>query len=158
MSTILPFLNFAPAAARASLVASLAMLLPACGSSTSSTLGDPGGATSPAGASGGGASPGAGGTTPSGAGAGGMAAGGMTVSAGASSGCNQPTISTPTPCNDQYPATSILALRNGKAAGCFAMSHVGLVARTDSLTEPRLYVQDARGGDSSALMAKCASA
>jgi len=34
---------------------------------------------------------------------------------------------------------------------------VGLVARTDSPTEPRIYVQDQNGGDYSAIVAKCAA-
>jgi hypothetical protein len=70
--------------------------------------------------------------------------------------CNQPTVTTVTPCNSQYPATSILKLRNSKAPGCFELSHVGLVARTDSPSEPRVYLQDPNGGDSSAILAKCA--
>ncbi len=72
-----------------------------------------------------------------------------------SGSCNQPTITTATPCNGQYPATSIVALRKAKAAGCFELSHVGLVARTDSPSEPRMYVQDAGGNDTSAILAKC---
>jgi hypothetical protein len=48
-------------------------------------------------------------------------------------------------------------MRAAPAAGCFELSHVGLVARTDSPTEPRIYVQDQNGGDTSAILAKCSS-
>jgi hypothetical protein len=57
-----------------------------------------------------------------------------------------------------YMPTSIVAIRNPPvASGCYELSHVGLVARTDSPTEPRIYVQDANGGDFSAILAKCAA-
>jgi hypothetical protein len=46
-------------------------------------------------------------------------------------------------------------MRAAKTSGCFEISHVGLVARTDSPTEPRIYVQDKNGGDFSAIVGKC---
>jgi hypothetical protein len=58
-------------------------------------------------------------------------------------------------CNGNYPTTTIVAMRNGKASGCFELSHVGLVARTDSPSEPRVYVEDAGGGDMSAIATQC---
>jgi hypothetical protein len=62
------------------------------------------------------------------------------------------------PACPSYMPTSIVAIRNPPvASGCYELSHVGLVARTDSPTEPRIYVQDANGGDFSAILAKCAA-
>jgi len=148
-------LSAAPLLCAAACVASFAL---ACGS-TSTGLGEPGGAAggnSVAGASAAGSSAQAGSTASGGASAG---SGALAGNAGTSSGtgCNQPTLTAATVCNGNYPKTSINALRSARAPGCFEMSHVGLVARTDSPTEPRLYVQDMGGGDTSALLAKCAT-
>jgi hypothetical protein len=60
-------------------------------------------------------------------------------------------------CNGNFPPTSIVSMRKGQASGCFELTNVGLVARTDSPSEPRLYVQDAATGDFSAVLAKCAA-
>lgn len=46
-------------------------------------------------------------------------------------------------------------MRAAKTSGCFEIQHVGLVSRTDSPTEPRIYVQDRNGGDFSAIVGKC---
>jgi hypothetical protein len=46
-------------------------------------------------------------------------------------------------------------MRAAKTSGCFEIQHVGLVSRTDSPTEPRIYVQDKNGGDFSAIVGKC---
>jgi hypothetical protein len=46
-------------------------------------------------------------------------------------------------------------MRAGKTSGCFEIQHVGLVARTDSPSEPRIYFQDKNGGDFSAIVGKC---
>lgn len=56
-----------------------------------------------------------------------------------------------------YAPTAIAKMRNPATAGCYELAHVALVARTSSTTTPRLYVQDAAGGDYSAIMAKCSS-
>jgi hypothetical protein len=88
---------------------------------------------------------GAGGSGPAGVAGSGPAVGGTGgAAAGAMGAC------------PSYPSTSIAAIRNPPvASGCYELSHVGLVARTDSPTEPRIYVQDAGGGDFSAMDAKC---
>lgn len=56
-----------------------------------------------------------------------------------------------------YTPTAIAAMRNPGASGCFELDNVVLVARTASTTTPRLYVQDPKGGDYSAIMAKCST-
>ena len=56
-----------------------------------------------------------------------------------------------------YPTTSVAAMRNPATPGCYELSHVGLVARTDSKTDPRIYVQDIKTGDYSAILAKCSA-
>lgn len=144
----------------------VALLVTACGGTSAGPFdpggvggtGASGGTSSGAGASGSVAQAGRagnmGGTSSGGATSGGAGNGGNT---GSTAGCNQPTITTATPCNGQYPATSIKALRGAQSVGCFELSHVGLVARTDSPTEPRIYVQDAGGTDTSAISAKCAA-
>ena len=147
---------------RIALAATGGLLLFGCGGASSGISesgngGSPSGIAGSAGdgvVAGGGSSGGAGSTLggSNGGQAGGPSGGGGTPSSG---GCNQPTITTATPCNGQYPATSIVALRQAKAAGCFELSHVGLVARTDSPSEPRMYVQDPGGTDTSAILAKC---
>ena len=48
-------------------------------------------------------------------------------------------------------------MRQAQTSGCFELAHIGLIARTDSPSEPRLYVQDAGGADFSAILAKCAA-
>lgn len=75
---------------------------------------------------------------------------------GGTGGCNQPSPGLTAACTS-YQSMSIAAMRGTPNAGCFELAHVGLVARTDSPTEPRLYVQDANGGDFSAILAKCAA-
>jgi hypothetical protein len=147
-----------------------AWLLVACGSSNAGGLSQPGSGGAPASEAGAASAIEAGGSPSSSSGSAGAPAHGAASGNGgsgaagapgigganpASGSCNQPTVTTPTPCNAQYPATSVLSLRTGKAAGCFELSHVGLVARTDSPTEPRLYLQDPGGADTSAILAKC---
>jgi hypothetical protein len=152
----IPRFPFSSAGATARFAAALgsAWLLVACGGS-STTLGDPSaGGTSGVGGSGasvaGGVDSLAGASSSPQAGA--TSGGGGAANSG---GCNQPTITTPTPCNGHYPATTVSTLRNAKASGCFELSDVGLVARTDSPSEPRIYLQDPGGGDTSAILAKC---
>jgi hypothetical protein len=74
----------------------------------------------------------------------------------AAAGCGTATPGVTAVCT-AYPATSIAAMRGTPAQGCFELAHVGLVARTDSPTEPRLYVQDKDGADFSAIIAKCSA-
>jgi hypothetical protein len=82
-------------------------------------------------------------------------ANGGTATGGAGS-CNTPTPGAAHVCAS-YTASTIAAMRMGKTSGCFELGHVGLIARTDSPAEPRLYVQDSGGADFSAILAKCAS-
>lgn len=56
-----------------------------------------------------------------------------------------------------YSPSTIVDMRQAKTSGCFELGHVGLIARTDSPAEPRLYVQDDAGADFSAISAKCAA-
>jgi hypothetical protein len=79
---------------------------------------------------------------------------GGSSSGGAGNGCNTPTPGATRVCAN-YSASSIADMRNGKTSGCFELAHVGLIARTDSPSEPRLYVQDSGGADFSAITAKC---
>ena len=134
--------------------ACVALFTSACGSA-SSGVSDPGGAGG--GNAVGGAS--AAGSSAGGAGGANAGTGALAGNAGVASvtGCNQPTVAAATACNGNYPKTSISALRAARAPGCFELSHVGLIARTDSPTEPRLYLQDVGGGDTSAILAKCAA-
>ncbi len=69
-------------------------------------------------------------------------------------GCNSPTLGAVATCTS-YPEASITSIRHPSKAGCYELSHVGLIARTDSSSEPRLYVQDKNGGDYSAIVATC---
>ncbi len=46
-------------------------------------------------------------------------------------------------------------MRQGFWSGCFELAHVVVVARTPSSTTPRIYAQDASGGDFSAIVGKC---
>ncbi len=127
----------------------IARLLVACGGSNASAPGpDPGGF--------GGALVGAGGSDVSGGGAGVSAGGAGAGVGGAGTSCNASTAGVMGVCMT-YPPSSIAAMRAALASGCFELAHVGLVARTDSPTEPRLYVQDKSGGDGSAILAKCAA-
>jgi hypothetical protein len=59
-----------------------------------------------------------------------------------------------TQCADYLPA-SIPDMRQARGSGCFELAHVVLLARTPSTTAPRLYLQDPRGGDFSAVVARC---
>jgi hypothetical protein len=122
---------------------------------TSGTTGGAGGTTGGAGGTTGGAggtTGGAGGTT---GGAGGTTggAGGTTGGAG---GCGQPTPGATGVCQS-YAPTTIADMRTALSPGCFELTSVGLVARTDSPSEPRIYVQDPGGAGLSAIMAKCAA-
>jgi hypothetical protein len=56
-----------------------------------------------------------------------------------------------------YAPMTITTMRNPAAPGCYELAHVALVARTSSTKTPRLYVQDPKGGDYSAIMAKCSA-
>lgn len=65
----------------------------------------------------------------------------------------------PLQCTTYANAASIRSLRDPSmathASGCVALSNVIVVGRTSVQIKPRLYIQDAGGGDYSALMAKC---
>lgn len=76
---------------------------------------------------------------------------------GAAGGCGSATPGA-TPACAMYSPASIATMRATKATGCFELAHIGLVAKTDSTTEPRLYVQDENGADFSAILAKCSAA
>lgn len=94
-----------------------------------------------------------------GSGSGGAPSSGTTTSSGSSSGsgpggCGSPTPGATSACAS-YAPTTIAAMRAAKTSGCFEIQHVGLVSRTDSPTEPRIYVQDKNGGDFSAILGKC---
>jgi hypothetical protein len=67
------------------------------------------------------------------------------------SGCD-----TSTECAE-YLKTSVAEMRRGGGSGCFELSHVVAIARSPSATAPRIYVQDPKGGDFSAVRAKCDS-
>jgi len=56
-----------------------------------------------------------------------------------------------------YQPVSVAAMRSGFWSGCFELSNVVVIARTPSTSGPRVYVQDPKGGDLSAIMAKCSS-
>jgi hypothetical protein len=55
-----------------------------------------------------------------------------------------------------YTMTSIAAMRAGKP-GCMELDNVVSTALTPSTKSPRLFVQDAAGGDFSAMMVRCSS-
>jgi hypothetical protein len=86
---------------------------------------------------------------------GGSAAGGS-AGAAATGGCGQQTKGATRACTKYAPST-IEAMRTAQTSGCFELGGVGLIARTDSPSEPRLYVQDEGGADFSAILAKCAA-
>jgi hypothetical protein len=71
-------------------------------------------------------------------------------------GCGAPTPGASAVCAS-YAPSSIAGMRGSPAPGCFELAHVGLVARTDSPTQPRLYVQDATDTDLAAIVAKCSA-
>ena len=96
-------------------------------------------------------------TTPSLDGGAGDASVPVPVPVEAGVGCATPTPGATATCT-AYASKSIADMRAAPVRGCFELPHVGLVARTDSASEPRLYVQDANGGDFSAILAKCSSA
>ncbi len=54
-----------------------------------------------------------------------------------------------------YVSTSIASMRMGTKTGCFAITGAITLGVTPSSKSPRLFVQDAAGGDFSALMMKC---
>ena len=56
-----------------------------------------------------------------------------------------------------YTTTSIAALRMRTHLGCFELDNVISIGTTPSTKSPKLYVQDAAGGDFSAIQTKCSS-
>lgn len=56
-----------------------------------------------------------------------------------------------------YTATSISAMRQAPTTGCFELDNVVLIAKTPSTKNPKVFVQDAGGGDFSAIMTKCST-
>jgi len=57
-----------------------------------------------------------------------------------------------------FQSVSVRELRSDFWSGCFELRHVVVVARTGSSSAPRVYVQDPRGGQLSAIVAKCSGA
>lgn len=56
-----------------------------------------------------------------------------------------------------YTMTTIAAMRMGTATGCFTLTNVVTLGTTPSKKSPRVFVQDASGGDFSAMVTKCSS-
>jgi hypothetical protein len=56
-----------------------------------------------------------------------------------------------------YTDTSIASMRMGTATGCYKLTNVVTLGVTPSTSTPQLFVQDAAGGDFSALETKCSS-
>ncbi len=56
-----------------------------------------------------------------------------------------------------YIASTIKAMRTGATNGCFELDGVVTLGVTPQAGNPRLFVQDATGGDYSAMLAKCSS-
>ena len=81
-----------------------------------------------------------------------------------SSGTTPDAPSGPTPdaanatgCMNTYAQSSIAAMRQGTASGCFELDSVVSIAVTPSKASPRLFVQDSGGGAFSAIETKCSS-
>jgi len=53
--------------------------------------------------------------------------------------------------------TTIAAMRMGTASGCFQLTNVVSLGTTPSKKSPKVFVQDASGGDFSAMVTKCSS-
>lgn len=62
-----------------------------------------------------------------------------------------------TACSLGYTSSSIASMRMGTMTGCFALTNVVTLGVTPSMKSPRLFVQDAAGGDFSAIMMRCSS-
>jgi hypothetical protein len=62
-----------------------------------------------------------------------------------------------TGCMNTYTQSSIAAMRQGTASGCFELDNVVSIATTPSKASPRLFVQDSGGGAFSAVETKCSS-
>ncbi len=71
-------------------------------------------------------------------------------------GCGSPQLPPSGVCK-RYAQTRVAAMRKNASDGCFELNNVVLVARSSSATAPRLYLQDAEGGDNSAIAAKCSA-
>ena len=56
-----------------------------------------------------------------------------------------------------YAMTTIAAMRMGTASGCFQLTNVVTLGTTPSKKSPKVFVQDASGGDFSAMVTKCSS-
>ena len=56
-----------------------------------------------------------------------------------------------------YTDSTIAAMRMGTHSGCFKLTGVVTLGTTPSTKSPRLFVQDAAGGDFSAMMTRCSS-
>ena len=133
-------------------VISTSMSIVSCGSSGNSpATSSSGQQSSSSGGSGGGSSVGSDGGSSAGSDGGSSGS-----SSGATGGCGSGTPGAVQTCTS-YKSTTIAAIRNPTAPGCYELHQVGLVARTDSPSEPRLYVQDPNGGDFSAILAKCST-
>jgi hypothetical protein len=60
-------------------------------------------------------------------------------------------------CMGVYAPSSVAAMRQGTATGCFELDNVVSIALTPSKGSPTLYVQDSGGGAFSAMRTKCSS-
>jgi hypothetical protein len=56
-----------------------------------------------------------------------------------------------------YTTTTIATMRQGTHTGCYEFDNVVTIGTTPSTKSPELFVQDAAGGDFSAMMTKCSS-
>jgi hypothetical protein len=56
-----------------------------------------------------------------------------------------------------YTMSTVAAMRMGTATGCFKLTNVVSLGTTPSKTTPQIFVQDAAGGDYSAMLTKCSS-
>ena len=56
-----------------------------------------------------------------------------------------------------YTPSTVAAMRQGTISGCFELDNVITLGVTPSTKSPQLYVQDAGGGDFSAMVTKCSS-
>jgi hypothetical protein len=56
-----------------------------------------------------------------------------------------------------YTTSTIASMRQGTVTGCFELDNVVTLGTTPSTKSPQVFVQDAGGGDFSALLTKCSS-
>ena len=56
-----------------------------------------------------------------------------------------------------YTSSSIATMRGGTTTGCFTLTNVVSIGTLSSATSPKLFVQDAGGGNFSAILTSCSS-